>query len=88
MKDQNMFPGPLGHLAHAHGWRIEGYVRAVAGTLILISIALAVSLSEWWLLLTAFVGINLIQSWLTGWCLMSNLLALAFPTLREEPHAR
>lgn len=88
MKTQPLFSGPLGHLSHAHGWRIEGYVRAIAGTLILIGIALAISVNEWWLLLTAFVALNLIQSWLTGWCLMSNLLALAFPQLREEPHAR
>lgn len=88
MNKQQIFPGPLGHLSHAHGWRIEGYVRAGAGVLILLSVALAVSVSQWWLLLTVFVGLNLIQSWLTGWCLLSNVIALAFPHLREEPHAR
>lgn len=74
----------LARPAHARGWRIERYVRAVAGTLILVSVALAVSVSQWWLLLTAFVGLNLIQSTLTGWCLMSNLIALAFPALSEQ----
>lgn len=78
----------LGRPAHARGWRVESYVRAVAGTLILLSVALAVSVSEWWLLLTVFVGVNLIQSTLTGWCLMSNLIAVAFPKLGEQsPHA-
>lgn len=78
----------LGRPAHVRGWRVESYVRAVAGTLILLSVALAVSVSEWWLLLTAFVGVNLIQSTLSGWCLMSNLIAVAFPKLREQsPHA-
>lgn len=83
MKSQSSF-SELGRPAHTRGWRIESYVRAVAGTLILLSVALAVSVSEWWLLLTVFVGLNLLQSMLTGWCLMSNLLALAFPHLREE----
>lgn len=90
MKDMNtrfQF-SELGRPAHARGWRIESYVRAIAGTLILLSVALAVSVSQWWLLLTVFVGVNLIQSMLTGWCLMSNLIALAFPKLREHaPHA-
>ena len=36
--------------------------------MILISVALVHWVSEWWLLLTAFVGINLIQSAFTGFC--------------------
>lgn len=83
MKNQSTF-SELGRPAHVRGWRVESYVRAVAGTLILLSVGLAISLSEWWLLLTAFVGVNLIQSTLTGWCLMSNLIAIAFPKLREQ----
>ena len=83
MKHQSTF-SELARPARTRGWRIESYVRAVAGTLILLSVALAVSLSEWWLLLTLFVGLNLIQSTLTGWCLMSNLIALLFPKLRES----
>ena len=30
--------------------------------------------SEWWLAFTAFVGLNLLQSGLTRWCLMETLL--------------
>jgi Protein of unknown function (DUF2892) len=30
--------------------------------------------SSWWLAFTAFVGINLLQSGLTKWCLMESLL--------------
>ncbi len=82
MKTQSTF-SELGRPARSRGWRIESYVRAIAGTLILLSIALAISVSEWWLLLTLFVGLNLLQSSLTGWCLMSNLLAIAFPRLRQ-----
>ena len=30
--------------------------------------------SEWWLAVTAFVGLNLAQSALTGWCLMETIM--------------
>jgi len=57
-------------------WQI---VRLVAGSLILVSLALGVAgsplfVSPWWLALTAFVGANLLQSALTHWCLMEGLL--------------
>ncbi|HTJ27953.1 MAG TPA: DUF2892 domain-containing protein [Candidatus Limnocylindria bacterium] len=63
--------------AERRGWKTEARVRAVAGTLVLLSAALAAFVDVRWLLLTAFVGANLLQSSITGWCLMSNLLALA-----------
>jgi hypothetical protein len=53
---------------------IEGAIRILAGTMVLISLALAHWHSEWWLLLTAFVGINLIQSAFTGFCPPEMLL--------------
>ena len=40
----------------------------MAGTMVLISVSLAHWVSPWWLLLGAFVGLNLIQSALTGFC--------------------
>lgn len=64
--------------AASRGWRIEAYVRAIAGAMVLASVVLAVLVSQWWLLLTLFVGVNLLQSALSGWCLMSNLLGLVF----------
>jgi hypothetical protein len=48
--------------------KMESLIRILAGTLVLLSISLAHWISEWWLLLTAFVGVNLIQSALTGFC--------------------
>jgi len=53
--------------------------RVVAGTFILLSLALGVPgsplfVSSWWLAFTAFVGINLLQSGLTRWCLMERIL--------------
>jgi hypothetical protein len=49
-------------------------IRLIAGTLILVSLGLAVSVSPWWLAFTAFVGVNLIQSSFTRWCLMEDIL--------------
>jgi hypothetical protein len=50
-------------------------IRAIAGTFVLISLSLGWLVSPWWLLFTAFVGANLIQSSLTHWCLMETILA-------------
>jgi len=54
-------------------------VRLVAGSLILLSLALGIPgspifHSPWWLAFTAFVGVNLLQSGLTKWCLMESIL--------------
>ena len=48
--------------------KTESYIRILAGTLVLISISLGHFVSSWWLLLAAFVGINLVQSVFTGFC--------------------
>ncbi|MDE3163846.1 MAG: DUF2892 domain-containing protein [Acidobacteriota bacterium] len=47
---------------------VERAVRLLAGVIILISLALAVYISHYWLWLTAFVGLNLFQSAITNWC--------------------
>jgi len=57
-------------------WQI---VRLIAGTFILVSLALGIPgspifLSQWWLALTAFVGVNLLQSALSQWCLMETIV--------------
>ena len=49
-------------------------IRLIAGTFILASLALGFWVSPWFLLFTAFVGVNLIQSALTRWCLMEDIL--------------
>jgi hypothetical protein len=66
---------PLLRPATQAGWRIEAAVRAIAGALVLASLLLSL-VDNRWLWLTAFVGANLLQSGITGWCLMSNLLSL------------
>lgn len=57
-------------------WKL---VRVIAGFLILLSLALGMSdspfyISYYWLYFTAFIGINLLQSGFTGWCLMENIV--------------
>jgi len=49
-------------------------IRAIAGSLVLISLMLSLYVSTNWLWLTAFVGANLLQSSITKWCLMEDIL--------------
>jgi hypothetical protein len=53
---------------------VEKMVHIVAGSFILISLTLAHYVSPNWLWFTAFVGANLLQSGITGWCAMNNIL--------------
>ena len=55
--------------------KIESFIRALAGTVVLLSVALAHFVSPWWLLLTCFAGFNLLQSAFTGFCPPSILLS-------------
>lgn len=57
-------------------WQV---VRLLAGFFILLSLALGtpgspIFVSVWWLAFTAFVGVNLLQSAVTRWCLMESIL--------------
>ena len=47
---------------------IDKAVMAFAGMMILVSLGLSLWLSLYWLLLTAFVGLNLLQASVTGFC--------------------
>ena len=58
----------------------ERIVRIVAGSFILLSLALGIEASpifasKYFLFLTAFVGLNLFQSGFTGFCPLHNILA-------------
>ena len=55
--------------------KMEHYIRAIAGTFILLSLGLGYLLSPYWFLFTGFVGLNLLQSAFTGWCPMETILA-------------
>ena len=53
---------------------IDRIVLAFAGTLILASLGLSYVHSPLWLLLTAFVGLNMLQASFTGLCPLAILL--------------
>ncbi|MFY9628235.1 MAG: DUF2892 domain-containing protein [Methylocystis sp.] len=53
---------------------IDRIVMAFAGAVILLSLALAQVFSPWWLLLAAFVGLNLFQAAFTGFCPLALIL--------------
>ncbi|MGD9711314.1 MAG: DUF2892 domain-containing protein [Lautropia sp.] len=55
-------------------------VRVFAGAFILLSLALGIPgspifVNQWWLAFTAFVGVNLLQSGLTRWCVLESILS-------------
>lgn len=57
--------------------KVDAALRAIAGSFVLLSLALG-----WWVhpgfyLFTAFVGLNLLQSGFTGWCPMMTILRKA-----------
>lgn len=58
--------------------KMEYRVRILAGTFVLTSLVLSQLVSPWWLLLAAFVGFNLIQSAITGFCPAEMILSRIF----------
>ena len=54
---------------------IERGLRLIAGMVVLLSLLLATLHHPYWILLTAFVGLNLFQSAFANWCAMVWLLA-------------
>lgn len=58
---------------------VDRWVHVFAGTFIVLSLALGIDgsplfVSRWWLAFTAFVGVNLLQSGVTGFCLLGSIL--------------
>ena len=49
---------------------VDRYLRLIAGSFILLSLALGYYVSPAWFLFSAFVGLNLFQSGFTNWCPM------------------
>ncbi len=64
--------------------KMEHYIRAIAGSFILISLILSRLHSGYWLLFTAFVGLNLLQSAFTKMCLMETILEKIFRIPRDR----
>jgi DUF2892 family protein len=57
---------------------LENIIRLMAGSLILISLSLGYFASNYWFLLTAFIGFNLIQSSITKFCPAEMILSRLF----------
>lgn len=53
---------------------IDRIVLAFAGIMVLLGLLLGILVNAWWLLLTAFVGLNLLQSAFTGFCPLALIL--------------
>lgn len=53
---------------------IDRVVFAFAGVMILLSLVLGYTLSPYWLLLAAFVGLNMLQAAFTGFCPLAMIL--------------
>lgn len=62
---------------------IDRVVMAFAGAMVLLSVTLAHFFSPWWMLLAAFVGVNLLQASFTGFC----PLAIALKRFGVKPGA-
>ena len=54
---------------------IDKAVFVFAGVVVAVSVALGAFVSPWWLLLTAFAGLNMFQSAFTGFCPAAKVFA-------------
>lgn len=62
---------------------IDRAVFVFAGLVVLLGVALAYALNPWWILLTVFAGLNMIQAAFTGFC----PAAMVFKRLGLKPGA-
>ena len=53
---------------------LHAWLRLIAGAVTLASTVLGLTISPWFFALTAFVGLNQIQSAFSGWCPMITIL--------------
>ncbi len=69
---------------------VERALRLTAGIFVLLTVALGYWVSPWWLLFTAFVGANLLQSGFSNWCpamAIYRKLGLPDPSCAAQPPA-
>lgn len=53
---------------------LNRYFRVLVGSFVLLSVVLTIYVSPNWLWFTVFIGVNLIQSAFTRWCLLETIL--------------
>ncbi len=63
----------LKSMSRSRRWTQHQWIRLVAGGMVLLGLLLSL-INSYWLLLTAFVGFNLVQSAFTNWCPLIGLL--------------
>jgi hypothetical protein len=56
---------------------VERGLRLMAGVMVLLSVALTYYVSHYWMWLTVFIGLNLLQSAFTNWCSAMSILRAA-----------
>ncbi len=57
---------------------LNTYFRVIVGVMVLLSVVLTFYVNQNWLWLTVFIGVNLIQSAFTKWCLLETILTKVF----------
>lgn len=67
---------------------IERWLRLIAGTFVVASVALGHWVSPYFFLFTVFVGLNLLQSGLTNWCPMITFLRLLGVPEQRQPNTK
>ncbi|MFI4898241.1 MAG: rhodanese-like domain-containing protein [Phycisphaerales bacterium JB059] len=67
---------PIKRSAHAPRLPVMRQVQIVAGSLVVIGVALGLLVTAWFLALSAFVGCGLVFAGATGWCGMARLLGV------------
>ena len=63
---------------------LERTLRGIAGALILISLLLAYYVHPGWLWFIAFIGLNLLQSAFTNWCLIRHIYSFFYTQVSSE----
>lgn len=53
---------------------LNKYFRVIVGTIVLLSVVLTQLVNQNWMWFTVFIGVNLIQSAFTKWCLLETIL--------------
>lgn len=53
---------------------LNTYFRVIVGFMVLLSVILTLYVNTNWMWFTVFIGVNLIQSAFTKWCLLETIL--------------
>ncbi len=53
---------------------LNTYFRVIVGVMVLLSVVLTFYVNQNWMWFTVFIGVNLIQSAFTKWCLLETIL--------------